>query len=50
VNNTLKRMGKEGWEKKVSGLKYYPDTCLDEKMKAIHTLRLVSQSGDYDSD
>jgi len=49
VNNTLKTMGKVGWEKKMSDLKYYPETCLDERMKAINILRLVSQSGDYDS-
>jgi len=49
VNNTLKGMGKEGWENKVSDVKFYPDTCLDERMKAINTLRLVSQSGDSDS-
>jgi hypothetical protein len=37
------------WERKVSYLKCYPDTCLEERRKAIKTLRLVNQSGDYDS-
>jgi len=50
VKNTLKGMGKEGWKKKeVSEVKFYPDTCLDERMKYINTLQLVSQNGDYDS-
>jgi hypothetical protein len=40
--------GKEGCERKVSDLKCYPDTCLDERRKAIKVLRLVNQSGDYD--
>lgn len=49
MNNTLKSIGKVGWKKMMSDLKCYPETCLDERMKAINTLRLVSQSGDYDS-
>ena len=48
MNNTLKSMGNVGWEK-MSDMKYYPETCLDERIKAINTLRLGSQSGDYDS-